>query len=170
MAGGLIPERLVTIRRYSSTEPAVAACRLLLDEGIEAYIRTYRWQDTGEVRVPESEVERALALLPAADSLEGSDEVERCRWCGSRDARVVAPFTTVLGLAGVGLIAWEIYSRRIDGAVVAAVLVLLIVAMTKMAAGRLVCMNCGQERRAPRAAPDPEHEREHERRTENPEV
>src|SRR4029077_1260437 len=149
MVGGLIPERLVIIRRYSSTEPAVADCRLLIHEGIDAYIRTYRWQDTGEVRVPESQVERALALLPAGDSLERSDEVERCPWCGSQEARIVAPFTTALGAAGIGLVAWEIYSRRLDGAVVAGVLALLIVAMTKMAAGRLVCVNCGREWRAP---------------------
>jgi len=113
-----------------------------------------RWQDVGEVRVPESQVERALALLPAIDPAQ-IEEVERCAWCGSKDARVVAPFTTVLASAGAAVVAWEIYSRRFEAAVAAAFLALLVVAMTKMAAGRLVCTNCGREWRAPRAAPDP---------------
>ena len=150
----MIPGRLITIRRYSSSEPAVDDCRLLIDAGIDAYIRTYRWQDVGEVRVPESQVERALALLPAIDPAQ-IEEVERCAWCGSKDARVVAPFTTVLASAGAAVVAWEIYSRRFEAAVAAAFLALLVVAMTKMAAGRLVCTNCGREWRAPRAAPDP---------------
>ena len=152
----MIPERLITIRRYASSEPAVDDCRLLIDAGIDAYFRTYRWQDVGEVRVPESQVERALALLPAVDPAQTEEEVERCAWCGSKDARLVAPFTSVLASAGIALVGWEIYSGRAGAAVAAALLVLLIVAMTKMAAGRLICTNCGREWRAPRAAPDSE--------------
>ncbi len=152
----MIPERLITIRRHASSEAAVDDCRLLIDAGIDAYIRTYRWQDVGEVRVPESQVERALALLPAVDPAQAEEEVERCAWCGSKDARLVAPFTSVLAWAGIALVGWEIYSGRVGAAVAAALLVLLIVAMTKMAAGRLICTNCGREWRAPRAAPDSE--------------
>ena len=151
----MIPERLITIRRYDSTEAAVEDCRLLIEEGFDAYIRTYRWQDISEVRVPESQVEEALALLPAQapDSVPRVDQRERCAWCGSEDARLVAPFTTVLACAGAALVAWELYRRRFESAVAAAFLALLIVAMTKMTAGRLVCVNCGRDWRPPRAAP-----------------
>jgi hypothetical protein len=122
--------------------------------------------------VPEGQVERALSLLPAVDTTTQAEEIERCAWCGSKDARLVAPLTTILTWAGIALVAWEIYSRRVGAAVAAAVLVLLVVAMTKIAAGRLVCANCGRDW-APRAAPEPEcepeqgTEPEHERRTEN---
>jgi len=104
MAGGLIPERLITIRRYSSAGPAVDDCRLLIDNGLDAYIRTYRWQDIGEVRVPESQVERALALLPGVDSTGQAEVVERCPWCGSRHARTFAPFTGLVLAGGAGLV------------------------------------------------------------------
>jgi VIT1/CCC1 family predicted Fe2+/Mn2+ transporter len=158
MAGGLIPERLVTIRRYSSTEPAVAACRLLLDEGIEAYIRTYRWQDVGEVRVPESQVESALALLPASQ-LElsgGVEQAETCAWCGSRHARTFAPFTGLVLAAGAGLIGLAIYKGEYDGAAMSFTVMLVLLFMMKTITGRLVCADCGRDWRPPTPAPDPD--------------
>ena len=164
----MIPERLVTIRRYDSAEPAVEDCRLLIDAGLDAYIRTYRWADIGEVRVPEGQVQRALALLPAQapDSLPRVDQRERCAWCGSEDARLVAPFTTVLACAGAALVGWEIYLRRFEAAAAAAFLALLIVAMTKMAAGHLVCVNCGRDWRPPQPALAPEDDERSENREE----
>ena len=155
---GLIPERLVTIRRYASTGPAVDDCRLLVDAGFDAYIRTYRWQDIGEVRVPESQVQEALALLPALDASDAVEEVERCPWCGSHDARLVAPLTTVLMAGAAAWIGWELYARRFEGAAAAALLSLLAVALTKMATGRLICVNCGRDWRMPKPAAgmDPE--------------
>jgi hypothetical protein len=169
-AGGLIPERLIVIRRYSSTEAAVDDCRLLLDAGINAYIRTYRWQDIGDVRVPESEVQRALALLPSAGAelVAGAEQAETCAWCGSRHARTFAPFTGLVLAAGGGLVGWAIYRGEYDAAVTTFLVTLVVLFLMKTIAGRLVCAECGREWRAPRAAPEPEPE--HERRTENPEA
>jgi VIT1/CCC1 family predicted Fe2+/Mn2+ transporter len=171
MARGLIPEPLVTIRRYSSTEPAVADCRLLIDAGIDAYIRTYRRQDTGEVRVPESQVESALALLPTAppDASGGGDQNEKCAWCGSPHARTFAPFTSVVLAAGAGLIGWAIYKGQYDGAAVSVTVTLLVLFFMKTTVGRLVCAECGRDwlvRGTGHAGPEPEHEQ----RTENPEA
>ncbi|HXD19254.1 MAG TPA: hypothetical protein VN654_19710 [Vicinamibacterales bacterium] len=169
-AGGLIPERLITIRRYSSTEPAVADCRLLIEAGFDAYIRTYRWQDVGEVRVPESQVQEALALLPATPA-EGSSELERietCAWCGSRHARTFAPFTGLVLATGAGLIGWAIYNGQYDGAAVSFTVTLVVLFFMKTTVGRLVCAECGRDWQVPgagRAGPEPEHEQ----RTENPE-
>jgi hypothetical protein len=157
-AGGLIPERLVTIRRYSSTESAVADCRLLLDAGLDAYIRTYRWQDSGDVRVPESQVESALALLPASQ-LElsgGVEEAETCAWCGSRHARTFAPFTGLVLAAGAGLMGFAIYNGEYDGAAMTFTVTLVLLFMMKTITGRLVCADCGRDWRPPRPASAPE--------------
>ena len=101
-AFGLIPERLVTIRDYFSTESAAADCRLLIDAGIDAYIRIYRWQDIGEVRVPESQVERAMTLIsvPQLELSAGVEHAETCTWCGGRYPRTFAPFTGLVLAAG----------------------------------------------------------------------
>jgi len=153
MAGGLIPERLITIRRYSSSGPAVDDCRLLIDNGLDAYIRTYRWQDIGEVRVPESQVERALALLPEArpDLSASVEQAEKCAWCGSRHARTFAPFTGLVLGAGAGLIGWAIYKGQYDGAAVAFTVTLVVLFFMKTTVGRLVCADCGRDWRAPGA-------------------
>ena len=159
-AFGLIPERLVTVRDYSSTESAAADCRLLIDAGIDAYIRTYRWQDIGEVRVPESQVESALALL-SASQLElsaGVEHAETCAWCGGRYPRTFAPFTGLVLAAGAGLIAWAIYLGQYDGAAVSVSVTLVVLFFMKTIAGRLVCADCGREWRAPKPAPDPDSE------------
>src|SRR5256885_6991538 len=153
MAGGLIPERLITIRRYSSAGPAVDACRLLIDNGLDAYIRTYRWQDIGEVRVPESQVERALALLPGVDSTGQAEVVERCPWCGSRHARTFAPFTGLVLAGGAGLIGWAIYQGQYDGAAVAFTVTLVVLFFMKTILGRLVCAECGRDWRGPAGPP-----------------
>jgi len=159
-AFGLIPERLVTIRDYSSTESAAADCRLLIDAGIDAYIRIYRWQDIGEVRVPESQVESALALLsvPQLESSAGVEHAETCAWCGCRTPRTFAPFTGLVLAAGGGLIAYAIYLGQYDGAAVTAGVTLVVLFFMKTTAGRLVCADCGREWRAPKPAPDPDSE------------
>ena len=159
-AGGLIPERLITIRRYSSTEPAVADCRLLIDNGLDAYIRTYRWQDIGEVRVPESQVESALALLPASrpDASGDVNEQEKCAWCGSAHARTFAPFTGLVLAAGAGLVAWAIYRGEYDAAAMAATVTVIALFVMKTTIGRLVCADCGRDWHVPKPAPNPEPE------------
>ena len=159
-AGGLIPERLVTIRRYSSTAPAVADCRLLIDAGLDAYIRTYRWHDIGEVRVPESQVESAFALLPASlpEASEGVDEAEKCAWCGSPHARTFAPFTGLVLAGGGGLIGWAIYRGEYDGAAMAFIVTLIVLFVMKTTVGRLVCAECGRDWQVPgagTAGPEP---------------
>jgi len=160
-AFGLIPERLVTIRDYASAESAAADCRLLIDAGIDAYIRIYRWQDIGEVRVPESQVESALALLsvPQLESSAGGVEhAETCAWCGGRYPRTFAPFTGLVLAAGGGLIGYAIYLGQYDGAAVTAGVTLVVLFFMKTVAGRLVCADCGRDWRAPKPAPDPDAE------------
>src|ERR1051325_2129171 len=117
---------------------------------MDAYIRTYRWQDVGEVRVPESQVERALALLPAVDAAHAEEHVERCAWCGSTDARLQSPFSRALAIVSALLIGWELYGRRLGAAFTAAFLALVVLALTKIMTGRVVCTNCGREWRTPR--------------------
>jgi hypothetical protein len=159
-AFGLIPERLVTIRGYSSTESAAADCRLLIDAGIDAYIRIYRWQDIGEVRVPESQVERAMTLLsvPQLELSAGVEHAETCTWCGGRYPRTFAPFTGLVLAAGGGLIGWAIYLGQYDSGAATAGVTLVVLFFMKTIAGRLVCADCGRDWRAPKPAPDPDSE------------
>jgi len=173
-----IPEPLVTIRRYSSSEPAVDDCRLLIDAGIDAYIRTYRRQDVGEVRVPESQVERALGLLPPPlpDLVEEPSIPKVCPWCGSDRARYPAPVSRLASIGGIFAAALLAVYRNFQAAALVFAVTLWVVYLAKINAG-LVCANCGGEWRAPRAAPEPEPEpereqgteAEHEPGTENPE-
>ena len=138
----------------------MADCRLLLEAGFDAYIRTYRWQDVGEVRVPESQVENALALLPAtpADGSSELEPIETCAWCGSRHARTFAPFTGVVLAAGAGLLAWAIYRGAYDAAAMAATVTLIALFVMKTTIGRLVCADCGRDWHVPKPAPSPEPE------------
>ena len=169
----MIPERLITIRRYSSAQPAVDDCRLLIEAGFDAYIRTYRWEDIGEVRVSESQVERALALLPAGqpDSTATAEQRGTCAWCGSRHARTFAPFTGLVLAAGAGLAVWAVYKGEYNGAAMAVTATVMLLFIMKTTVGYLVCADCGREWRVPGAGQTgPEPELEPERRTQNPDA
>jgi hypothetical protein len=151
----MVPEPLVTIRSYSSPEPAEEDCRLLINAGIDAYLRTHRRRETGEVRVPESQVEAAMALLPpAAPDLFAPQEVPRvCPWCGCDRARFPSPIARLLSVVGVIVAASLAIQREFALAGLAASFTALVAYVGKISGDELVCTNCGREWRAPRAAP-----------------
>ena len=162
-----MPEPLVIIRSYSSRDLAEEDCRLLIDAGIDAYTGTYIRQRTVKVRVPTSQVEQALALLPppAPDLLAPADPQKACAWCGCEQTRFASsPLVRSLVLGGMAFAAWLAIRRQFEAAALLGVGSIWLL-FVKVIDDRLVCSNCGREWRARERAPEPEDE--HEPRTEN---
>jgi hypothetical protein len=152
-----MPEPLVTIRRYWSPELAEQDCRVLIDAGITAYGGGYgRGRTTGragEVRVPESQVEKALRILPPAepDLLAPPDEPTLCQWCGSDKPRYPSTLARILSLVGVAAAASLAMRRQFEVAGLVVAFTVTAMYFAKIGSG-LVCANCGREWRAPRAS------------------
>ena len=174
-----IPEPLVTIRRYPSAEHSEEDHERLTGASITAYRESLSPHSLAVViRVPESQVQQALAILPPAepDLLEEPDKPKVCPWCGSDRARYPAPVARVASFVGGFFTALLAVYRQFEAAGLALAITLWAMYVAKIGSG-LVCANCGREWRAPHEAPEPEHEPEreqgtepeHEQRTEHPE-
>ena len=144
-----VPEQLVTIRVYDSPDLAAEDHQVLLDAGINAYISGASHHHTArtELRVPETEVEAALELLPdetpsLADLMAPS---QQCIMCGSTLVQEDSPAMRWVLVIGAAVVLWVLYR----GAVNLAIMMLL--AVVTLAAGVRVrfhyrkCGACGHE-------------------------
>ena len=118
-----IPQRLVTIRVYDSPQLAEGDLELLAASGINGYISGsfIRHRMRSELRVPESDAETALELLPpelptVADQLNRVRA--RCPRCGASGVHVTSPATRVLLIAGGALAVWALLHGQGNAAVV----------------------------------------------------
>ena len=109
----MTPERLVTVTVFSSPELAAPEMRKLTEAGLQPYLGGdyYRYHDPVELRVPESQVDRALKVLDLEP--EGSEEESRsdrqlraCPECRTGDTLRLPPYALyALVASGVSLIA-----------------------------------------------------------------
>jgi hypothetical protein len=164
-----VPEPLVTVRRYPSAEHSEEDYDRLTEAGITVYRATPSRTLAVVLRVPDSQVQDALAILPPAepDLLKEPDQPAVCPSCGSERAQYPAPAARIASLAGVFVTALLAVYRRFEAAGVVFALTIWAMYLAKINSG-LVCANCGGKWRAPRGAL-PEPEPEHEPGTQNPE-
>jgi hypothetical protein len=143
-------ERLVTIRRYPSEEDSEDDYQRLLDAGIPAYRGSWsRYPSLRTLlRVPESQVDAAIELLPPAPpDLFAPQEIPKvCPWCGSDRARYSGTVARILGFAGIFVAASLTVRRYFELALVGCCTVFAI--WRANIGGDLVCGNCGREWRA----------------------
>ena len=143
-----IPERLVTVRTYDSPDLARNDHQMLLDAGIDAYMggSYYRYRERPQLRVPASQVERALELLPPELPTLHDDlrlPSVRCVRCESTSVQIVAPAVNYLLLAGVALGAWALTKRQVNAAIVLMVGMIAAAALAKKLSSRRRCAACG---------------------------
>lgn len=143
-----IPERLFTIRLYDSPELAAADHQMLLDAGIDAYLggSYYRYRERAQLRVPESQIERALALLPPELPTLHDDlrlPAIRCVRCESTSNHVVAPAVNYFLVAGAVLGVWALARRQVNAAVLMMIVMTTFAAFAKKLSTRRRCDRCG---------------------------
>jgi len=162
-----MPEPLVTIRYYDTPEEARRDQRILGRAGITVYVgggprggMRFR-MPAGEIRVPESQAERALSLLPPQPpNLLAPPEVPSvCPWCGSDRARYAGAVARILGFLGIFTAASLTVRRHFELAALVGCCTVFAIWRANIG-GDLVCANCGRQWRPPRAAPEPEPEAE----------
>jgi hypothetical protein len=145
-----IPERLTTIRLYDSPELAAADHQMLLDAGIDAYLggSYYRHRERAQLRVPESQIDRALELLPPELELPTlHDDLRlpsiRCVRCESAAVNVVAPAANYFLVGGVLLGVWALARRQVNAAVLMMIAMTVFAAFAKKLSARRRCDRCG---------------------------
>jgi hypothetical protein len=144
-----VPEQLVTIRAYDSPDLAAEDHQALLDAGINAYVSGTSHHHTArtELRVPESEAEAALELLPdeepsLADLMAPS---QQCIMCGSTLVQEDSPAMRWVLVIGGAVVLWVLYRGAVNLAI------MLLLAVVTLAAGVRVkfhyrkCGACGHE-------------------------
>jgi hypothetical protein len=145
-----VPEELVTIRTYDSPELADADHQALVDAGIAAYTSGsyHRHSAQTELRVPASQVEAALDILPPElpTLADLTAPTVQCVVCRSTAVRTDSPAMKYVLLAGGAAAAWVVFYR---GAFDAGIMLLL--ATVTLAAGVRArfhfrkCDACGHE-------------------------
>jgi len=143
-----IPERLVTVRLYDSPDLAAADHQMLLDAGVDAYLggSYYRYRERSQLRIPASQIERALELLPAELPTLHDDlrlPTVRCVRCESASVQVVAPAVNYFLFAGVLLSIWALTRRQVNAAVLMMIVMITFAAFAKKLSPRRRCDACG---------------------------
>jgi hypothetical protein len=143
-----IPERLVTIRLYDSPDLAASDHQMLLDAGIDAYLggSYYRYRERAQLRVPESQIDRALELLaPELPTLHDDLRLPsvRCVRCESPRVQTVAPAVNYLLLAGAALSVWALARRQVNAAIVLMIGMIAAAGFVKRLSSRRRCDACG---------------------------
>lgn len=143
-----IPERLFTVRLYDSPELAAADHQMLLDAGIDAYLggSYYRHRERAQLRVPESQIERALELLPPELPTLHDDlrlPAIRCVRCESTSNHVVAPAVNYFLIGGALLGVWALARRQVNAAVLMMIVMTTFAAFAKKLSTRRRCDTCG---------------------------
>ncbi|MBI4265279.1 MAG: hypothetical protein HY657_12955 [Acidobacteria bacterium] len=129
-----VPEQLVTIRVYDSPDLAEGDRQILLEAGIPAYVSGgyHRHNPQTEIRVPISQVEDALALLPEElpTLADLTAPTVQCVLCRSTSVRTDSPAMRWVLVIGALLAGWVVLYR---GAITVAIMLLL--ATVTLAAG-----------------------------------
>ena len=152
-----IPERLVTIRAYDSPQLAEGDLALLAASGISGYVSSsfIRHRMRSELRVPESDAQAALDLLPP-ELPTVSEQLNRvrarCPRCGGAGVHVTSPATQVILLIGGALAAWALVRGQGNAAVVTMFATLAIAVPVRALARHYRCEACGHRWR--RGDPD----------------
>jgi hypothetical protein len=105
---GLIPSRLITLRRYARRGIAEADRDRLNQAGIAAYVKGGFLRDSGRsLMVGEEYAAEALEILgePDPDTVENfsTDGAFQCPRCGSRDITPRPPYAVWTMAAGIAL-------------------------------------------------------------------
>ncbi|HEY7862484.1 MAG TPA: hypothetical protein VIE39_02420 [Thermoanaerobaculia bacterium] len=104
----MFPESLVTLNTYGDHKLASRDLRRLTRAGIHAYLggQYFRFHRPVELKVPESDVERALKILDLAEGDEPAPEPPEiripCPECGA-PAKPFPPYARYLFVAGVSV-------------------------------------------------------------------
>ena len=145
-----LPEQLITIRVYDAPDLAEEDHQTLVDAGISANITTgsfHRSSGQTELRVPASEVDAALDLLPPElPTLQDlTAPAAACVVCGSDAVRIDSPASRYVLFIGGAAAAWMLYRGEINAAMI------MLLAMATLAAGVRMrfhfrrCDRCGHE-------------------------
>lgn len=143
-----IPERLVTIRIYDSPQLAEGDLGMLAEAGIHGYISGsfIRHRMRSELRVPESEAEAAIDLLPP-ELPSVSDQLNRvrarCPRCGGAGMHVTSPATRAVLLAGGALAVWALLHGQSNAAVVTMFATLALAVPVRVLTRHYQCDACG---------------------------
>ena len=153
-----IPEQLVTIRVYDSPDLAAGDHQALLDAGINAYITGTSHQRIAqtELRVPHSEVDAALDVLPdevpsLADLMAPS---QQCVLCGSTLVQEDSPAMRWVLVIGGGLVLWVVYRGAINLAIMMLLAVVTLSAGVRARFHYRKCGACGHEWHRSERGPD----------------
>jgi predicted RNA-binding Zn-ribbon protein involved in translation (DUF1610 family) len=152
-----IPERLVTIRAYDSPQLAEGDLALLAAAGINGYVSSsfIRHRMRSELRVPESDAQTALELLPPQlpTVSEQLNRVRaRCPQCGGAGVHVTSPATQVVLIIGAALAVWALLRGQVNAAVVTMFAALAIAVPVRALTRHYQCQACGHRWR--RGDPD----------------
>jgi hypothetical protein len=149
-----IPERLVTIRTYDSPDLAAEDHQGLIDEGFDAYLASsaFRVGGLAELRVPESQVDAALELLPPeVPTLQQLTRPSaQCRVCSGGLVKEAPALVGYALFGGIGVAVWSLLRGDTRAAFVIVLTTVAIAAFLRNVTGRRVCEQCGSEWR-----PDP---------------
>jgi hypothetical protein len=142
-----IPERLVTIRTYDSAELAAEDHQALLDEGFDAYLSGSAFRPAGysELRVPESQAEEALDVLPPeVPTLQQLARPNRtCRVCGGTLVQEAPALARYVLFGGMAVAAWSLLRGDARAAFVLVITTVAVAAFLRNVTGRQVCEQCG---------------------------
>lgn len=150
----LFPERLVTVGTFGSPELAAAELEKLRDAGLDAYLggTYFRRHGSVQLQVPESQIEKARALLgiePAETVPEIKEEprAERavCPDCGSADSFRIPPyaFRVLVASVAVALVTFVLGVGAIGATAV--VLGWILAAWLSRYSGKYRCRRCGRD-------------------------
>jgi hypothetical protein len=145
-----VPERLVTIRTYDSADLAAEDHRALLEEGFDAYLSGSAFRPAGysELRVPETQAEAALELLPQEEvpTLQQLTRPGRsCRVCGGALVQEAPPLARYVLFGGMAFAAWSLLRGDARAAFVLVITTVAVAAFLRNVTGRQVCDQCGSE-------------------------
>lgn len=155
-----VPEPLVTIRAYDSPHLAQEDLRVLVEEGFTAYVSGGHLRPGGqsELRVPRSQAEAAIALLPP--ELPTLDDLTRpsaeCRVCGGPLIHVAPPLATYVLVAGALLAMSALVRGEMRTVSLIAMAAVAMAAFVNRVTRRRVCERCGSEWRPLAADEEPE--------------
>jgi len=150
----MLPERLVTVGWFGTPDEAADPQAKLEKAGVTSYLsgEFYRHNEPVELRVPEGELNRALAVLEidpkewASEEPRGADpRFKSCPDCGSGDSRPIRPYALYALVTSLIVLAASVALGQIAIGMGGVFLGWFLAMWLSRDSGKTKCLHCGRK-------------------------